>query len=649
MTISEPAKAFVYSAIAINPVTELDKIKATIEPYEVVSFDVFDTLLKRNVSSRLDVYRVSQRLYESAYGRLGFDLAPKRLQAEKKAYSAAKSEVSLVDIHTALNVSETAAIRLVAAEMEAERLLSAPSLPMREVFSWAVSEGKRIVIISDMYLPSSFVAELLEKAGYSGYEKLFVSSDYGCRKLDGGLFDIAISDMGIDAAEIVHVGDSVRPDYLSAKKAGIRPVLIAKSFSKPVLKKSTSSLAVSMAQATADNLAADGDYFYRFGVKALGPLLYGLSCFVHDVAEEHGVEKIYFMARDGYVLKKAYEKVYPSEQERSRYLYASRKSFGIPSIYSIDDLVDVGPTTRLISPASFLRSVGVPADIAENVAAAAGYSSEDGITKLECLHEDRFNEMCSLASPYALESAEECRPLLVKYLKQEGVDERSLVFDLGWAGNIQGFLNRVLKKELGCAKGVRGVYLGLDKAKCRDDIECDSYLGFDYPNLFLELVELCFSAPEGTTKGFDVAANGCIAPVLAPYEYEGHPESEAVRSIQSGALDFVSRFSRIADAAGISLSPYESFGVMRRIGTNPSDEDLLAFSGFRFEDGGSYYSLASPEPLRHYIANPKDFKADFASSRWKVGFAKKLTNIPAPYYEILLGAKRVRAAFKQRA
>lgn len=644
MSLHSLARDGISSVLSISPVDDNNKLKMALEPYEVVSFDIFDTLLKRNVVTRADVYRLSQTIYENEYGPLGFELALKRLHAEANLYKKFNSEIVLEDIYAFMGVSPAIASRLETAELSAERLLSVPFLPMKEIYDWALSNGKRVVITSDMYLPSAFIAELLENAGYSGYERLFISSDYGCRKLDGDLFNIVLATLGVPSSHVVHLGDSVKPDYVAAKNAGLDAVLIPKRLGSTALDDMHGGLSLSIARGVANNLAAGHDYFYRFGAEALGPLLFGLSRFVHGTAVKHDAQKIFFLARDGYVLKRAYELIYPEDLDKTRYLYASRKSYGIPSIYCLDDLIDAGPTTRLIEPSSFLRAVGVPADKAEEISLASGYSGSDRITKLECLDDVRFNKMCSLALPYSLNAASDSRAALVGYLKQEGVDESSAVFDLGWAGNIQGFLNRVLKNELGLTSGVRGIYLGMDESKYRHDIEFSAFLGFDYPNLFLELVELCFSAPEGTTKRFELGEDERFQPVLAAYEYEGLPESDAVRAIQRGALDFVSRFSKISETVEINLSASEAFSSMRRVGTEPSHEDLIAFSGFRFEDGGSYVGLADPKTLRHYLLHPHDLKADLASSRWKVGFVKKLFGIPLPYYKLLLAVKQRRAA-----
>lgn len=43
-------------------------------------------------------------------------------------------------------------------------------------------QKKPIIIISDMYLSSNDISLLLERTGYNGYSKIYVSSEYGQSK-----------------------------------------------------------------------------------------------------------------------------------------------------------------------------------------------------------------------------------------------------------------------------------------------------------------------------------------------------------------------------------------------------------------------------------------------------------------------------------
>ena len=65
----------------------------------------------------------------------------------------------------------------------------------------AVAKGKRIIVVSDMYLPSRFLHNVLLKNGFSP-ERVFVSGELGVSKgRDGGAFRAIASKLGIEPTD----------------------------------------------------------------------------------------------------------------------------------------------------------------------------------------------------------------------------------------------------------------------------------------------------------------------------------------------------------------------------------------------------------------------------------------------------------------
>ena len=56
---------------------------------------------------------------------------------------------------------------------------------------------KKIILISDMYLPLHVVEEIVKNAGYHGYAKIYLSNCYRERKATGNLFKIALKEEGV--------------------------------------------------------------------------------------------------------------------------------------------------------------------------------------------------------------------------------------------------------------------------------------------------------------------------------------------------------------------------------------------------------------------------------------------------------------------
>ena len=93
---------------------------------------------------------------------------------------------------------------------------------MLDVYGRVISCGKTVIITTDMYFTEGVISKLLCDNGFSGYEKLFVSCEYGCGKSDGGLYRIIKNEYG--NKRIVHMGDNYMSDVLMAGKAGFEAV-----------------------------------------------------------------------------------------------------------------------------------------------------------------------------------------------------------------------------------------------------------------------------------------------------------------------------------------------------------------------------------------------------------------------------------------
>ena len=76
-----------------------------------------------------------------------------------------------------------------------------------------------------MYLGADIIGRILSDGGYAGYEKLFVSCEYVKTKRSGSLYEYAAKNLGVDVGQILHIGDNLLSDYLSAKKMGLKAVL----------------------------------------------------------------------------------------------------------------------------------------------------------------------------------------------------------------------------------------------------------------------------------------------------------------------------------------------------------------------------------------------------------------------------------------
>ena len=167
--------------------TFLDTIKDKINKAEIVSFDIFDTLLLRPYVEPVDLFKHLEKLYAVE------NFSKVRIEAEKtarKKYSH-NIDITLNQIYECMpeNMQE-----MMTAEINFEKQVLTPNNELKEVFEYAKRKNKKIVIASDMYLPSSVLSDILKSKGYDGYTKLYVSGECLKAKFNGSMYDLIIKD-----------------------------------------------------------------------------------------------------------------------------------------------------------------------------------------------------------------------------------------------------------------------------------------------------------------------------------------------------------------------------------------------------------------------------------------------------------------------
>ena len=192
-----------------------EEIWVAIESHDVVSFDIFDTLLMRRVLYPEDVFA----LLEQTSGIENFSKA--RQEAERRLYREG-GQPTLQDIYRevqkALLLDDVKVGELYRQEIETEKKVLIPRKDMVDLMKRAVDEGKTVWLISDMYYSSDVLREFLSNCGIDGFHKIFVSCDYGIGKTQG-LYRQIQEETGVDSW--LHIGDSPEADEVAALTAGL--------------------------------------------------------------------------------------------------------------------------------------------------------------------------------------------------------------------------------------------------------------------------------------------------------------------------------------------------------------------------------------------------------------------------------------------
>ena len=190
------------------------------ESVDIVSFDLFDTLVMRKTLSHTDVFELlNLRLRER--GLFIPDFAKLRLYAEKELSKI--SAPRLVSIYE--RVLELAggnfitASELAELEWELDFSLLTVRSDVQDVFKAATEAGKKVVITTDSYYSKEQIEQVLEKFELKGFDNLFVSSEYNTAKTQG-LFDVVKE--AYPNQSILHIGDDEYADIEKAKEHGLK-------------------------------------------------------------------------------------------------------------------------------------------------------------------------------------------------------------------------------------------------------------------------------------------------------------------------------------------------------------------------------------------------------------------------------------------
>ena len=209
------------------------------EQFDLISFDIFDTLIVRDVVSPTDIfYMTGLDYFKDKEKAREFKMRRVKAEADARRRSA-NGEVNLKDIYRELFVSYgiTAGI-LKDRELKSEIEHCFPREKWKSLFDAYIEKGKKVILISDMYLSSSEIKMMLDKCGMRGYDNLFVSNEYGYDKISGELYKVAERALGMENCSHIHYGDSFKADYLGAKKANVATRFVLKEdFFKRLIRK----------------------------------------------------------------------------------------------------------------------------------------------------------------------------------------------------------------------------------------------------------------------------------------------------------------------------------------------------------------------------------------------------------------------------
>jgi len=635
-----------YSRIRNTP--QYKALVEEIQKHDVISFDVFDTLIHRLVSKPRAVFSLIEAQlrdtpYVKDYPVLGVAFAVNRRQAERIARAEREkeendTEVTFDEIYSVLQEmlglpqKIVEYVKILEIQMELKVLYADPI--MLEVFNYARKQHKKIIICSDMYLPKKHISLLLAKCGYklSGVE-IFVSCDFRKSKFRGDLFDMLPR-----FRRSLHIGDNEHSDVEMAQNAGFDAYHY--NFEFPESYSFEDSTTQHIINGILAKVLLDQDLTPTelLGAQIYGPLATGFLIWLFTKLRSKQYDRLLFFARDGavfYDLLKGHFKDMELVTERlftnlplTEYVHVSRTSMTLPSLLEID----IQKAHRMVSGKEprpvreWLSLYGLTnTDLYVPVITSCGFSSADeciagGDPRVPALLQKLYLQILTAAANARLEAQDYLRKYHSKKLA---------VVDLGWLGSVQQNFTKILC-SIDNDVQVDGYYFNLwtHNSYSRASLH-DSYSAYiwdhanemtmNIPQLLqeggVELLEDVLSATEGTTLGY---IDG--EPILE----ESTTPDDTILQLQKGCkLFFETAIPLLKGFLMTSLDSLDWVKPFFRVVEFPTAKEAEVLGEIK-HTGGAGETGRVAVPLAGKVSDVNEYEAAGDAAYWKQGF--KLRN-----------------------
>lgn len=457
-----------------NPFRDMsyEELCEQIEKAEYISFDFFDTLFMRSVCNPRDLFQLMEiELHQMWKSENTFTEV--REQAKKRIHKNYSLDELYQQMELLSGIPHFVMENIKNAELKLEKEQIFPRETVIAALKSALKWGKKVYIISDMYLPERFYRDILEKFNIVvPVGHILLSNELNAAKSDGSMWKY-YSEHILKDNSALHIGDNEKADIKEPLKYGIRTYQIpgawdmanASSMKEIVLyicNDYDTAVMGCVLKETFQNPYAlrntDGKIQiknnHEMGYCVFGPVILTFFLWLLQQSKSDSVEKLVFMSRDGYFLKEDFEYVceLAGIYRECCYLGISRQLAMAASIESRQDLMEY----------AFMPYSGSITELFED---------RFGIKNIEELPDWNLKDYLENQLSEIWQYLSETKKNYLQYVKQFGLNDRCAVIDLGYYGNNQKYLNKLLEKHM------TGYYFNANVSKKNPNTEFQNMVG----------------------------------------------------------------------------------------------------------------------------------------------------------------------------
>lgn len=573
---------------------------------EIISFDLFDTLLIRRIHDpdlvKLPVARYISDLAKQQNIHKGWQTIQKMrdtIEREHRQETAKNFEdheacyplfmQELLQKVFGSAFDESLLQKVTNYEMAMENSMLVPRQALVDWMKELSLADKRIFVISDIYLPSSHLQKLLQYAGLDQHiEQVVSSADTFLAKASGKAYALLAQKFSLPYESWLHIGDNPIADGVRAAEAGIdaliihdpredqRKAIIKRYFHYSDLKPFWRGRALQQLMAPLEGENQSASALYAEGYNFIGPLIGMFLQQIRRICREKSITKIFFLSREGWIFKQYWEKtlatLYPAgDLPQTEYLYVSRIALagascayqGLTQINADIALVPAGnrdfcDICRIFSlcPEKFtshLAAYDLKVDTCLSPA-HEGFRAEHRENLNALLKDKNFQDEVKSQTREANEAMQ-------RYFTEAGLFEHAnvAIVDIGWIGTIQRFLFEAIAHREDCPN-CYGMLFGATRTIAYPETSKNLIQGIMFDRRSFDLAgstllyaqdvfeEAC-RAPHPTLMGYALTDDGYTLVFRQTDDDSGLAEQEQdlyFAPLQQGILDSAERFAAAA-------------------------------------------------------------------------------------------------------
>ena len=547
-----------------------------IENIDIVSFDIFDTILCRPAICPDSVLKFIGHLLKRQYNEFdNFFNLRKEAEWHARKIKSFMGDVSITEIYSSFESISCLPRNLVDIAIQVELCIDVKLCRLRpsvyQMISTAKQLGKRVIAISDTYYNSDYINHLLLKNGVSIYfDKIYLSSEEQARKDRGDLWNKIISLEHFSANKWMHIGDNEQSDIQAASDRNLhfyhlmRPPelfrLVGYNDTTNTEKWGTHLVMGPTMLRIAGCPFTKGQSFNPIelddagdlGYTIFGPVVFTFMAWLISHPSFSKVSHLYFLSREGYLLIDLYNTMrvqFPNlKLPAATYFYTSRRVALSASLGVTSDIKNI------------LAGFGFNGTLAKLLENRIGFVLPEEYKYLDysiSLPRDSlsvFDTLCSLSEHLILHGISELRNIQA-YCHTTGImnTDISAIVDIGYSATIQKSLQSII------GKGLIGFYFGtFSNAQEVSKLDGDAFGCYvenipeyttDNPFIkYSDLLESILTAPHGQVSGFH-ELNLEISPIFGTQ----HHDDNGLMIINNIQLGIKKYFNELVELYGEDL------------------------------------------------------------------------------------------------